>query len=62
MAAFTRDILFQILGMCMYYHFMAKESLDLNQCIFLLLLFLIYIAVICYQQWQKSTSSNESEK
>ena len=44
-------MIFLIFGMCMFYHFLAMESLRLGQCILLLLLFLIYFAVICYQQW-----------
>ena len=51
-------MIFQIAGMCLFYHFMATESLTLRQCVLFLLMFLLYVAVICYQQW-KSPSSKD---
>ncbi len=49
MKAFLRDIAFIILGLAAYWHFLAKESITLYQCMSLILLFLIYVAVICFQ-------------
>ena len=47
--SYGRDMLFIIFGLCLYYHFLATESLSMVQCILLLLVFFIYIAVIYYQ-------------
>ena len=48
MRAFTRDSVFIIVGMALFYHFLVSESLTVTQCILLLLLFLVYVGIICY--------------
>ena len=49
MKAYMRDMLFVIGGICLFYHFLAIESLSLTQCLLLLMLFLVYVGVIYYQ-------------
>ena len=44
-----RDILFIILGLLMFYQFLAADTLALWQCISLMLLFGVYVSVIYYQ-------------
>lgn len=43
-------MLFIILGLALFYHFLATESLSFSQCIILILVFFIYVAVIYFQQ------------
>jgi Ca2+/Na+ antiporter len=50
-----RDMPFIILGLLMFYHFLATDSLALWQCFILMLLFCVYVTVICYQQSKAST-------
>ena len=45
-------MLFIIIGMSLFYHFMAMESLTFTQCISLMVLFLVYVAVVIFQTMQ----------
>ena len=51
MVAFLRDMSFLILGEVLFYFFMEIQSLTVGNCIILLALFAVYIAIICTQQW-----------
>ena len=62
MLAFVRDMSFQILGMGLYYHFMEIQSLTLGQCICLMAIFVIYIAVICIQQYYQNKLEKDKEE
>ena len=59
MKSYMRDMLFTIGGICLFYHFLAIESLSLTQCLLLLMLFLVYVGVIFYQQYGKLDTENE---
>ena len=59
MVAFVRDMSFIILSMCLYYHFMEIESLTVTQCIILMVLFVVYIAVVYIQQWYQKKKEKE---
>ena len=54
-----RDMSFIILSMCLYYHFMEIESLTVTQCIILMVLFVVYIAVVYIQQWYQKKKEKE---
>ena len=54
-------MIFTILAMSLYYYFLAMESLNLSQCILLILFFLFYVAVICLQQWNQQQTSDKQQ-
>ena len=59
--AFTREMVFIIAGLCLFYYFLSAESLSLGQCLILLLLFAFYVAVVCVQQWKANQHQKQEE-
>ena len=53
MVAFVRDMSFIILGEVLFYHFLDLNSLSVTQCVILMAIFVVYIAVVCIQQWHQ---------
>ena len=48
MSAFSRDMSFILVGLGFYYYILATETIKLSQCVFLLVLFGVYIVVVMY--------------
>ena len=47
--AFTRDMPFIVVCLCLYYFFMSIQTLTLGHCICQLAVFVIYVAFLSYQ-------------
>ena len=47
--AFTRDMSFIVVCLCLFYLFMSIQTLALSQCICLLAVFVLYVAFLSYQ-------------
>ena len=55
MKSFLREMIFIIIGLSLFYSFLEKESLSLGQCIILLMVFLLYVAAVAYQQMSEQS-------
>lgn len=62
MKAFKRDMLFSIFSLVLFYWFLAEETISLEECIGLIFVFILYVAVIAYQQWGATSADKSLEK